>query len=86
MYTDEYDISLKREINICRRSIKKIERFIAGMENKYNLKTEVFIQGFRKGESGNSKDYMLWKNKYEELERWKERDLHYKEMLGLTGR
>lgn len=86
MHTDEYDIAIKRELSICRSSIRKIEKFISGMENKYNLKTEVFIHRFKQGERGNSKDYMLWKDKYEELKIWKERDLHYKDMFNLTGR
>ena len=86
MYTDEYDISLKRELSVCRSFIRKIERFIVRMENKYNLKTAVFIQRVRQGDAGNSRDYILWKDKYEELERWKERESHYKDMLNLTGR
>ncbi len=36
MHTDEFEISLSRELDVCRNIVKKLERFLAGMKRKYN--------------------------------------------------
>jgi hypothetical protein len=84
MRTDEYCISLSRELSVCKSSIKKIESIMASMENKYKIKTEDFIEEYKEGEMSGSGDYVLWRDKYAELKMWREMEIGYKDMLSLT--
>lgn len=80
MHTDEYGITLSREVNICNKKLKQIERILAKMENKYKVKTEVFIEEYTRGERSGNKDFYKWKENYEALKIWKERKRQYDEI------
>lgn len=80
MRTDEYAITLSREVNICNKKLKEIEGFIAEMERKYNVKTEVFIEEYLRGERSGDKDFEKWKENYEALKIWRERKKQYDEI------
>jgi len=82
MYTDEYEISLSRELSVCKATIKKAERTLVDMEKKYNFKTEVFIKEFQNGEiAGLNEDFIVWLNNYETLKRWRDMMKQYEEMF-----
>ncbi len=82
MHTDEYGISLLREIDVCRGIIRKAEKTLAAMEGKYRLGTEEFIEDFRNGKlAGNNEDYAFWINAHETLCRWNETLKEYQQIL-----
>jgi len=82
MHTDEYEISLSRELNVCEKKIKEIEKFLAAMEERYDMETRSFVEGFLDGKIMVQKDdFMSWKNHYEELKDWRERKKEYEKLF-----
>jgi hypothetical protein len=82
MHTDEYEISLSRELDVCDSKIREIRRFLAVMEKRYSLDTEMFVQGFHDGRlTGYADDFTLWIDNYEALKRWKALKRQYEELL-----
>jgi hypothetical protein len=49
MHTDEYEISLSREIDVCRNRIRAIKKTLCKMEQKYGVTTEQFLNNLEKG-------------------------------------
>jgi hypothetical protein len=80
VHTDEYGITLSREVHICNQKLKGIGRFLAKMEDRYDLKTEIFVGEYRKGERRNSKDFSEWYEQYEALKRWESLKEQYDEL------
>lgn len=82
MHTDEYEISLSRELNICEKKIEKLRKVLAGMEAKYKMKTEVLAAEVAGGNiSGQKDDFAAWMTEYEALKRWEVLRDQYAEML-----
>jgi len=80
MHTDEYEISLSRELAVCKSSIKKIKEFFAIMERKHNKTTTQFVEEYDSGKLAGSRDeYEPWRNNYESLKRWEELERQYEE-------
>lgn len=80
MHTDEFEISLSRELAVCKSSIKRIKEFFAIMERKHNKTTELFIEEFDSRKlTGNKDDYEAWRNNFESLKRWEELERQYEE-------
>ncbi len=74
MHTDEYEISLSRELEVCRRYILKIKKALRGFEGKYKIPTEEFLKRYNGGElPGSEGDFIVWVEKHEALKRWEER-------------
>lgn len=56
---------------MCKNTIKKVERSLADMGKKYDLKTEVFVKKFQNGKIAElNEDFIAWINNYETLMRW----------------
>ncbi len=83
MHTDEYGITLSRELNLCRKKVQKLEKILSGMECKYNLKTEIFVEEFQKGNMRDGKDFIAWIENYKSLIKWKEMEAQYEEVYRL---
>jgi len=83
MHTDEYEISLYRELEVCRKRIQKIEKNLSRFEGKYKLTTDIFIEKHKSLEIGSSKDFTLWNENYEGLKRWTQLRRQYEEMFRL---
>lgn len=84
MHTDEYEISLLRELNVCEKKIKKIKKVLAGMETKYGMKTEVFTAGFNCEKITEEKaDYKIWIKEYEDLRKWEVLRDQYASLLSM---
>ncbi len=84
MHTDEYEISLHRELAVCRSTIKRIKEFFAIMERKHGKTTEQFIEEYDSGKlSGSQEDYEPWRNNYESLKNWEKLQNQYEEMFRL---
>ncbi len=82
MHTDEYEISLSRELHVCEKKIKEITQVLTGMETKYEMKTEVFVLELSGGDiSGQKDDFAVWIREYEALKKWKILRDQYAELL-----
>ncbi len=82
MHTDEYEISLSRELNACEKQLTEIRRRLSHFEKKYDMKTEVFVEEFSRGNvAGQKDDLSAWMREYEELEKWETRRDQYSELL-----
>jgi len=82
MHTDEYEISLSRELNICEKKIKQFRKVLAGMEAKYKMKTEVFAGKVAGGDITEQKDdFVAWMKEYEALKGWEVLKDQYAEMF-----
>ncbi|MFO0751956.1 MAG: hypothetical protein U0411_01345 [Thermodesulfovibrionales bacterium] len=79
MHTDEYAITLSREVTICNKKLKEIEKFLAKMEKKYHMTTEAFLKEYATGEKTWSRDFSAWKENHEALKRWRELKVQYDE-------
>ncbi len=71
MHTDEYEISLARELNVCDKKILAIKKTLERYEKKYELRTDIFVGKFREGGlSCQSDDFLEWLKESEALKKW----------------
>jgi hypothetical protein len=79
VHTDEYEISLSREIDVCRSRIRTIRKALSKMEQKYGTTTEQFLDDSKNGAgkisgddaakwAGNCKALTVWQGKQAEFE------------------
>ena len=84
MHTDEYELSLSRELSVCRSTIKRIHKTLELLEQKHNRTTEAFMEEVTTGrlqEDPDLKDdYEAWKSSYESLKKWEELEKQYIEV------
>ncbi len=84
MHTDEYEISLHRELAVCKNAIKRIKEFFAIMERKHGRTTAQFVAEYDSGKlTGNQEDFGPWRENYESLKKWEDLLLQYEEMFRL---
>jgi len=71
MHTDEYEISLARELQSCEKMIEKIRKTLVRLERKYKITTEDFVRRVEGGETtGYGSDLISWMEEYEALKKW----------------
>ncbi len=71
MHTDEYEISLSRELAVCRREVNCIRRSLGVREKRHAMKTEAFVEKFTSGKTGkDNPEFDEWMKEYEALMRW----------------
>ncbi len=80
---DEYEISLARELNLCKNTIQRIQKSLGILERKHNKTTEVFIQELLDNKltdrSEFKDDYDAWQSSYDSLKKWQELEQQYRE-------
>ena len=82
MHTDEYEISLARELNVCEKKIAKIKKTLLLLENKYNIKAEVLADKFPDGKiSEQDAGLIAWVKESEALKKWEALRDQYAELL-----
>jgi hypothetical protein len=83
MHADEYEISLSRELAVCKSAMKRIKEFLAIIERKHSISTEEFMNKYRNGTLSpeHRDDYEAWKNNYESLKQWEELQKQYEEVF-----
>lgn len=71
MHTDEYEISIGREVTICRKRIREVEKRIRNREERYGMTTAVFLEneGQDLPASANP-DFLNWAKDHRELQFW----------------
>jgi len=87
MHTDEFEISLLRELKVCGNTIQRIKKTLTLMEQKHRKTTDIFIDEYRTGrlndDPDNKDDYSAWESSYESLMRWQELERQYQEQLNI---
>ncbi len=85
MHTDEFEISLLRELKVCGNTIQRIKKTLALMEQKHHKTTGSFIDEYRTGrlndDPDNRDDYAAWEGSYESLLQWQDLERQYQEQL-----
>jgi len=82
MHTDEYEISLSRELNVCERKIAKIKKTLLYLEQKYNIKAEVLADKVPDGKiSSEDAGVIAWMKESEALKKWETLRDQYAELL-----
>jgi hypothetical protein len=80
---DEYEISLARELNLCKNTIQRIQKSLGILERKHNKTTEVFIQELLDNKLIDrpefKDDYDAWQSSYDSLKKWQELEQQYRE-------
>ena len=83
MHTDEYEISLSRELAVCKNTIQLIKKSLELLERKHNRTTEAFIEELRSSKLPDvpdfKDDYEAWQSSYDSLKRWEELEKQYQE-------
>ena len=83
MHTDEYEISIGREIRLCRKLIGRLKRSIQKKEKRYGISTEDFIERLSRGELAETgPDFRNWHRDCRELENLERMLTEYEEELG----
>jgi hypothetical protein len=87
MHTDEYEISLSRELGVCRNTIKRIRKTLELLEQKHQRTSEAFMEEVRAGKLKDDpdlkEDYDAWQSSYESLKKWEELEKQYMETFNL---
>jgi hypothetical protein len=81
MHTDEYEISIGREISLCRRFVKYFHNLLHEWEKQYGMTTEDFLQVLEQGEFGEQSDFRSWHKEYQYLRYWQKMLNDYEEAL-----
>jgi hypothetical protein len=80
---DEYEISLARELNLCKNTIQRIQKSLGILERKHNKTTEVFIQELLDNKLIDrpefKDDYDAWQSSYDSLKKWQELEQQYRD-------
>jgi len=81
MHTDEYEISLSRELGVCRNTMKRIRKTLELLEQKHQRTSKAFMEDVRTGKLKNDpdlkEDYDAWQSSYESLKKWEELEKEY---------
>ncbi len=85
MHTDEFEISLSRELKVCSNTIHRIRKSLSLMEEKHKKSTAIFMEEYRNGkltaDKNNSDDYAAWWSSCESLKQWQELERQYQEQF-----
>lgn len=84
MNTDEYQISLSREITVCNNFIARTARELARLEKKYSMPTAEFARTAPENSGVDTADRSRWLQEYETLRTWQQRLREYEEALSAT--
>jgi len=83
VHTDEYEISLYRELAVCKNTIQRIKKSLGILERKHNKSTDAFIAEYRSGKMTQhpefKDDYEAWQSSYDSLKRWEELEKQYQD-------
>ena len=83
MHTDEYEISLSREIDVCKGRIKAIKKDILKIEKKYGFDTGSFQNNKSDSDNVSESDANNWTECIELLNTW---ELKQREFEALFNR
>jgi hypothetical protein len=70
MHTDEYEISLGREIKLCRKRVKHCKKALERREKQCGMTTAAFLQALEAGGLSEQPALLGWRQEYQELQYW----------------
>jgi hypothetical protein len=70
MHTDEFEISLGREIALCRKRVRKLQESLARREKQYGMTTAAFLAALAGGGLSEPHATQSWSQDYQELLYW----------------
>lgn len=82
MHTDEYEISIGREINLCERLIRGLKRSIRKREKRLGISTEDFLRALSDGRlSDTEPEFADWLKDCRDLRDWERMLKGYENVL-----
>jgi hypothetical protein len=81
MHTDEYEISIGREITFCRKRVRQLQDSLARREKQCGMTTEAFLQALGEGCLSAQHPSESWNQEYQELQYWQKMLTEYEEAL-----
>ncbi len=81
MHTDEYEISIGREIAFCRKRIRRLQEALARREKQCGMTTAAFLQAMQKGSLSEPLATENWKKEFQELQYWQKTLSQYEAAL-----
>ena len=81
MHTDEYEISIGREIAFCRKMVRKLKDSLERREKQCGMTTEAFLQTLEEGCRSEQHPIQSWSLEYQELQYWQKMLTEYEEAL-----
>ncbi len=83
MHTDEYEISLSRELGVCQGYVKRYRKVLDGLEARHGVRTdEVLGPGRDHGLLSAAGELREWQQAFEALQRWSAARDEYGRLLG----
>lgn len=79
LQTDEYCISISREITVCKNMIDRQQEELSRFEEQYGLSTQQMLAGALPEGGGKASDMEEWRNGHEGLLAWQQRLREYEE-------
>ncbi len=82
MHTDEYEISIGREIKLCRDVIRRLRKAIEARELQKGMSTDDLCGALGRGElEASNPEVSAWLKDHRELQAWESKLLEYGEAL-----
>jgi len=84
MHTDEYEISLAREINVCERVVKETRKKLALRRQRFGTDYPRAVQAAAEGSlTIDQVELAAWREDFEALPQWEQRLDQYREALAV---
>jgi len=78
MHLDEYEISLSREVGVCKSYIRRYQRLLDRMEARYGITTAAFKDQYGNAPSSeDNHDFAVWFEASEAINTWQTRQREY---------
>jgi hypothetical protein len=85
MHTDEYEISIRREMTLCLSIIKRLKNAIGRKERQYGMNTEAFLASLEQGrQEDQNRDFLTWRDDHLEMQIWQARLNDYEDALRMV--
>ena len=81
MHTDEYEISLGREIAFCRKMVRRLKDSLERREKQGGLTTAAFLEALEQGSLAGEHPAQSWSQEYQRLQYWQKMLAEYEEAL-----
>jgi hypothetical protein len=81
MHTDEYEISIGREIAFCRKMVRRLKESLERREKQCGMTTEAILQTLDEGCLSEPHPLQSWSQEYQELRYWQKMLTEYEEAM-----
>jgi hypothetical protein len=84
MHTDEYEISIAREINVCRKMATKTQKRLRQRQMRFGMECQQAMIEAGRGRLGiEERELLNWQEDLEALPLWEQRLKEYEEALAV---